>query len=207
MKNHFVTSDWHLYHENSIKFDQRPFKDVEHMSEMLIKNYNKIVPTNGICYFAGDMGIGNNDSIKKVVEQLNGTKIYILGNHDKGADAMIASGFDAVLYGAVFYIAGQRVTLSHCPLRGLYREPTDHFKNESARGGNWHGENKHDRFTFNDEGQFHLHGHIHSGPATKGIKERILGRQFDVGLPANHYRPVTMSEIESWIMKTIKQGL
>lgn len=205
MKNHFVTSDWHISHPNSIKFDQRPFRDVEHMHSVLIKNYNTDVPKNGICYFLGDIGIASTEKTKAVIEALNGTKILILGNHDKGVESMLNCGFDAVLYGAVTYLQGQRVTMSHCPLMGVYREPTDHFENEKVRGGNWHGENKNQRFSFKDYGQFHLHGHIHSGPASKD-KQKILLRQFDIGVPGNHYRPVPMAAIESWIMKTLKNG-
>ncbi len=63
---------------------------------------------------------------------------------------------------------------------------------------NWHGENKHqNRYSFPDFGQFHLHGHIHSGPSNK--KKRIDGRQMDVGVPANKYKPVSLSIVESWI--------
>ena len=202
MKPQFVTSDWHIGHANSIKFDNRPFRDLDHMHEILIKNYNATVPENGICYFLGDMGLSNKDQMIEIIKSLNGTKVLVLGNHDKGI-TMLESCFDIVVNGLVLYIAGERVTLSHCPLKGLYREPTDHFENPARRGFNWHGENKHDRYTFTNEGQFHLHGHIHSSPKTTD-KLKILGRQYDVGAPANNYRPVSLSTIESWIKKSIQ---
>ena len=43
-------------------------------------------------------------------------------------------------------------------------------------------------------------GHIHSRKDKK-ISQKILDRQYDVGVPANNYTPVSMSQIESWIAK------
>jgi calcineurin-like phosphoesterase family protein len=132
---------------------------------------------------------------------MTGTKVLILGNHDKGVESMYKAGFDCVLYGAVMQIAGKRVTLSHCPLLGVYREKTEGMLG-SQQDENWHGESrlKQRIFTTTDEGQHHLHGHIHS--PNGGKSQKILGRQFDIGVVANGYRPVSISVIESWIAKT-----
>ena len=66
---------------------------------------------------------------------------------------------------------------------------------------NWHGEEKQMRNGFSvwDNGQFHLHGHIHSPNSGKSVK--VLNKQYDVGVDANKFRPVSISEIESWIAK------
>lgn len=208
---HF-TSDWHIGHQNSIKFDDRPFKDLDHMHRVLINNYNAQVPEDGLCYFLGDIGLSSSEILGKILAQLNGTKVLILGNHDKKFNAMYDLGFDVVLNGAIIYIAGERVTMTHCPLRGVFRENTEHMRSaysdqdrtEGIKDKNWHGEHKQVAFSCEDEGQFHLHGHIHSGPANDKLK--FDGRQFDVGVCANKYRPIHISEIESWIAKT-KLGL
>jgi len=198
----FFTSDWHIGHANAIEFDNRPFRDVDHMHRSLVKNYNSQVPVNGVCYFLGDIGISSSEKTREVITQLNGTKIMVLGNHDKNMNAMYNCGFDVVVYGAVIYIGGERVTMSHCPLVGVYRENLDHLPEHKKHNPpeNWHGEYKNTRFTFTNENQFHLHGHIHSNKDTPH-KVPILGRQFDVGVPANGYRPVSIGQIESWIMK------
>lgn len=203
---HF-TSDWHVGHANSIKFDQRPFKDLDHMHRVLVNNYNAQVPEDGLCYFLGDIGLSSSETLKKILAELNGTKVLILGNHDKGNNSMYNIGFDVVLNAGVIYIAGERVTMTHCPLRGVFRENTEHMRSaysdkdqaEGIRDENWHGEHKSDAFSVENQGQFHLHGHIHSGPANdKLVKD---GRQFDIGAPGNKYRPVSLSEVESWISK------
>lgn len=198
----FFTSDWHIGHENAIKFDNRPFRDLSHMHNQLIINFNKKVPVDGLTYFLGDVVTHGTSLTKEVISQLNGNKILIVGNHDKNYESCYNSGFCAVLHQATFYLHKQRVTMSHCPLTEVFREPTENMKGSTA-GEMWHGEAKNKRFSVPDEGQFHLHGHIHS--PNGGKSERILKNQFDVGLPANKYRPVHISEIESWIMKEVNK--
>ena len=105
-KQTFFTSDWHIGHQNSIVFDQRPFRDLDHMHTVLINNYNASVPKDGVCYFLGDMGLSSSGLIKSIIDQLNGTKVLIVGNHDKGYQAMYDNGFDVVMHSSVLYIAG-----------------------------------------------------------------------------------------------------
>jgi calcineurin-like phosphoesterase family protein len=194
-KNIFFTSDWHIGHANSIVFDNRPFKDLDHMHRVLINNYNSSVKENDICYFLGDVGF-DRASTGEVISKLNGTKVVIVGNHDFGYNALYDLGFDIVLHQATLFLGKNKITLSHCPLMGVYREDTEGMIG-AIKGSNWHGEHKHQRFSVKDEGQFHLHGHIHS--PNRGKSTKILDRQFDVGVPANNYRPVSLSAIESWI--------
>ena len=202
----FFTSDWHVGHAKSIEFDKRPFKDVDHMHRVLINNYNATVPEDGICYFLGDIGISKHETVKKVVNELNGTKVCILGNHDGGVNSLYRAGFDVVMYGGRLIIDSQEVTMTHCPLLGLYREDISGMKG-AQENENWHGENreKHRRFTIPDRGQFHLHGHIHS--PNDGRSKKILDKQYDVGVVANDYRPVSISVIESWIAKYAQRTL
>jgi calcineurin-like phosphoesterase family protein len=202
-KQIFFSADWHIGHENSIKFDNRPFRDLDHMHSELIKNFNKQVPVDGLTYFLGDIATHSAELTKQVIEQLNGTKIIVVGNHDKKYESLYNAGFAAVMHNATVFIQNERVTMSHCPLTGAFREDTTDMKG-STPGENWHGETRNKRFSVPDEGQFHLHGHIHSPNGGKSTK--ILNRQFDCGLPANAYRPVHISHVESWIMKTIKEG-
>ncbi len=167
----------------------------------LVKNFNQYVPIHGITYFLGDMGLCSNGLLRTVIDQLNGTKVLIRGNHDGGVYSMYEAGFDVVLDKAQIQLGKNIITLSHCPLYGVYRENTEGMKGVTVIE-NWHGESKHkDKFTFNDFGQFHLHGHIHS--PNGGRSAKIAGRQYDVGVVANNFKPVSISEIESWINRTL----
>lgn len=196
----FVTSDLHLGHLNSIKFDNRPFRDLEHMHNEIIRRFNVTVPVDGLTYFLGDIALGNVEICRAVISKLNGTKVIIVGNHDRPANSLYNVGFDVVLNSATIYVHNQRVTMSHCPLPGIPRENMSEYP---TKGINWHGEYKNQAFTVANEGQFHLHGHIHSPNHGKSVK--ILDRQYDVGVPANNYTPVNITHIESWIMKTLKE--
>lgn len=201
-KQIFFTSDWHIGHANSIKFDNRPFATLEEMHEALVSNYNKQVKDGGVCYFLGDIFTHSSELTKSVITRLNGTKVLIRGNHDKGIEACYNVGFDLVLDSGSMVIANELVTMTHCPLRGLFREDTTDMKG-NKKGELWHGEHRHPNFSIESFGQFHLHGHIHSPNSGKSTK--ILGRQFDVGVPANKYRPVHISEIERWIAITKRE--
>lgn len=198
----FFTSDLHINHDNSIKFDNRPFRDLEHMHKELVRRFNNTVPVNGVTYFLGDVVTHSVEITRQVISQMNGIKVLVVGNHDKAYNSCYNAGFDVVLNSATIYIANQCVTMSHCPLLGVFREKTETMLG-STPGENWHGEERNRRFSIKDEGQFHCHGHIHSPNGGKSVK--ILGRQYDVGLPANGYKPVHINEIESWIMKTLKE--
>jgi len=194
----FFTSDWHIGHDKAIQYDQRPFKDMTHMCESLIARFNATVPENGVTYFLGDMG-NRPEEIRKVINRLNGTKVLILGNHDKGMGTMYNCGFDVVIWSAHIYIGDVKVTLSHCPLPGKFREDTSKMKNPNE---NWHGESRraHQMCTVPTHEGYHLHGHIHSRK-DKAQSQKILGKQYDVGVTANEYRPVSLGEITSWVMK------
>ena len=157
----FFTADWHIGHLNSIKLDERPFQDLNQMHNALIKNYNAQVPENGVCYFLGDIATHGSELTKEVLSKMRGTKILVLGNHDKNPNACYQMGFDVVLNNATIYIAGERVTMSHCPLRGLFREDVTGMHG-AVEGDLWHGESKHNMFSIEKHNDWHLHGHIHS---------------------------------------------
>jgi len=80
----FITSDLHLCHKNIINLCNRPFKDVNEMHDTLIKNWNSVVDVDDETYILGDVSYkGNPNTVKSILNQLNG-KIYLVrGNHDK----------------------------------------------------------------------------------------------------------------------------
>ena len=146
-KNIFFTSDWHIGHENVLKFCNRPFDDLVDMHKKIVKRFNATVTPNSVTYFLGDMGLCSQTVLKDVIDQLNGVKVLVLGNHDKKMHGMYNCGFDVVLYSADIYIHNERVTMSHCPLKGLYREDVSTMKNCDPTD-NWHGETKKSNIPF-----------------------------------------------------------
>ena len=201
-KNIFFTSDLHLHHENCIGYDDRPFTDTKQMRKVLIKRINSTVTPNSILYILGDIGT-NQQVIREFFDAIICDVAVIVGNHDKGLNFYYGCGAVWAGYSTKLLINKEMVTLSHCPLRGILREDVTRM-NGIEPGDCWHKEHKHSRmYSVNNEGQFHLHGHIHA--PNHGKSTRILGRQLDVGVCANKYAPVSMSQVESWIAITLKR--
>lgn len=202
-KRIFWSSDLHIGHAGVIKFSNRPFRDVDHMHQILLNNFNAMLTDHTVLYILGDVGLCSSDIMSKFIRQLKGTKVLVLGNHDKKLNAMYNIGFDVVLNNATMQIAGEIVSMSHCPLLGVFREDTTNMRGSDGTE-NWHGESRKKArpFTMVDNGQFHLQGHIHSPNGGKSRRE--LHRQYDIGVDSNNYRPVSISQIESWIAR-VKQ--
>lgn len=82
--SNFYIADTHFFHENVIKFDNRPFSSMEEMNEKLISNWNNVVRNEDTVYILGDFiwSKPNSDEYKNIISHLNGWKVIVLGNHD-----------------------------------------------------------------------------------------------------------------------------
>ena len=76
----FFTSDTHFNHTNIIRFCNRPFKDVSHMNETIIANWNRVVGPEDIVFHLGDFCLGGSAEWVNVLNRLNG-KIYLMAAH------------------------------------------------------------------------------------------------------------------------------
>ena len=54
----FLASDCHFFHENIIKYCNRPFKSAEEMNEVMYSNWNEVIPVDGKVFYLGDWVIG-----------------------------------------------------------------------------------------------------------------------------------------------------
>ena len=85
--NTWFTSDTHFGHANIIKYCKRPFKNLEQMEEVIIRNWNERVKPDDLVIFLGDFcfkggtrrTLYNADYYRK---KLNGNIVFIKGNHD-----------------------------------------------------------------------------------------------------------------------------
>ena len=114
----FFIGDCHFGHRNIIKYCNRPFANVEEMTEGLIKNWNSVVGKNDIVYVVGDFALCGKQKIIEIGNRLNGRKRLILGNHD-GASIVTyrEAGFEFIYNHSIvlddFYI------VSHIPMVGI----------------------------------------------------------------------------------------
>ena len=98
MNKLYLISDQHFGHKNMIDYENRPFKDVDEMYEILIKNWNSIVTKGDTVICLGDFSFYNKEITTQIISQLKGRKELILGNHDrrKSVTWWMSTGFDIV---------------------------------------------------------------------------------------------------------------
>ena len=49
----FYIADLHIGHENSLKFDNRPFANINEMHQAIVDNWNRVVSGNDTVYILG----------------------------------------------------------------------------------------------------------------------------------------------------------
>lgn len=68
----FFISDTHFNHTNIIRFCNRPFKDVSHMNETIISNWNRVVGPEDIIFHLDDFCLDGSAEWVNVLNRLNG---------------------------------------------------------------------------------------------------------------------------------------
>jgi len=112
---YWVTSDWHLGHENIIKYCNRPFKNVFHMDTEIIRRFNERVRPEDQVFFLGDFMLrgGKEGGVNKKDFYLNRLLckniVFIRGNHDRG------SNLKTIIQSLVIKYAGNYIYLVHDP--------------------------------------------------------------------------------------------
>lgn len=94
--NYYI-SDLHLFHENAIKYDNRPFENLEQMHETIIRKWNSKITNGDKVYILGDMSMrGEKEALISLVATLKGRKIFVRGNHDDLSDYRYQQLFDEI---------------------------------------------------------------------------------------------------------------
>lgn len=112
----WIYSDPHYYHNNVIKYCSRPFKDVEEMHEIMIKKHNEYISKHDKVFILGDISFGGKEDTAKIISQLQGSLVLIMGNHDRSKSRtwFLECGFDEVIKYPI--ILNNSIILSHEPL-------------------------------------------------------------------------------------------
>ena len=172
-------ADWHYGHANSINFDNRPFIDVDQMNKELIERWNGVVAPGDVTYILGDMFWCKCEEAISVLDQLNGQKILVKGNHDRCNDGKFIKKFASVTGYLEVNDNGRNIVLSHYPI------PC--FKNHFY-------------------GWYHLYGHVHTSfeynmmEHDKYLMEELYTKpceMYNVGAMLSYmdYTPRTLDEI------------
>lgn len=177
----FFTSDVHFEHEWLLEFNNRPYSTKEEMNQALIDNWNKTVPQDGLTYVLGDIGYTSNEKIIEFFNQLNGEKILIRGNHDSDfTEETLQTIFKEIHDIHYIQITDPRTSTSHNIV--LCHFPMLDW--EDSYNGSWQ-----------------LFGHLHTRniPAFEIVKTNLSNQQYDVGVDANNFRPISFYEVKAII--------
>lgn len=165
----FLTSDSHHGHFHICKYCHRPFQSRSEMDQTLIKNWNAVVPEDGIVVHCGDFMLPHNEDIKeynKYLNQLHGRVLLLRGNHDRASLDWVSDKLIAVRDQAMIVVDGVKIFAQHYPCAAF-------------------------------NGDYHVYGHIHTladgtcygidGDVTKVMRKNT----YDVGVDQNGYTPVS----------------
>ena len=173
----YYISDMHFGHKNVLRFDSRPFADVELMDEVLIHNWNERVTDDDTVYVLGDAFWKNEENSVRIMQRLKGHKHLIRGTHDR-VHGRLRFQWESIEQYAEINDENKLVILSHYPI--------PFYKNQHY-------------------GAVMLYGHVHNTQEWKMI-ERWKREQWALGIPNNminvgcmmtymRYTPRTLSEI------------
>ena len=175
MNKTFFTSDLHFGHKNIIQYDSRPFKDTEEMDRKLIERWNRKVDATDSIYILGDVSWYGSQKTTDILNQLNGKKHLIKGNHDD-IRGNIKDCYEAVKEYVEINVDGKKVILSHYPI---------HFYNHHYFGA------------------IMLYGHVHNSHEEDWVQkfrkdlnsDNIPCEMYNVGTMLWNYEPVTLEEM------------
>ena len=160
---------------NVIRFDNRPFTSVEEMDSELIRRWNSKVGAKDVVYILGDISWYNDEKTTEIMNQLNGRKILIKGNHDR-VHGQVRHCFEEITDYKEIKLDGNHIVLCHYPIVFFNRH---HY------------------------GSYMFYGHVHNSHEwnmTENYKFElqeldIKCNMFNVGTMIWNYEPVTFEEI------------
>lgn len=173
----YIISDTHFNHTNILRFEKRPFQNVNEMNEFMIASWNDKITHKDRVFLLGDVIFTRKrDVVIDLLSNLNGKIIIILGNHDKVLYKMFIKNQYRDLNGRI-YIAGQ-----------IY-EPKVQFQNQ----------NNYEKVVLSHypiyswnaryHGRKHFYGHVHSNSIN------LIENMFNVSADVLDFTPQTFDYV------------
>lgn len=206
----FFTSDPHFGHARILELANRPFDSVEQMNEELLDGINSTVSSSDRLIILGDICMGKLVESLPLLGRVRAKEVVLVpGNHDRWSLAYHHRGEDVAAKRHEFrlryeaqrsgIVAFQDMAPSAWTLFGLTGDwdvlgtPLagawfSHYPYEGDSGG----EDRAGFLRVPDDGAPIVHGHCHN-------EWRIKGRQLNVGVDVNNFKPVSDEEISAWI--------
>jgi len=171
----WFSSDFHLFHKNVIRFDNRPFKNINEMHETIVHNWNDVVQDDDTVYYLGDLTFGSINKTKEIIYTLKGKIIWIKGHHDKEKVInKLKDRFESVHN--YLELREKGIVLFHYPILS------------------WNGIHR---------GSTLLHGHCHQNlnPIFNSKGQEIKQKRIDVGCMGHNYYPINLDRVHEIVNK------
>ncbi len=179
----WFNADLHLGHFKSLLLCKRPFISLNDMHCEIVQRHNALVHKRDQTWFLGDASFMGVKSTKEILEQMNGTKYLVEGNHDgrknKNMRRYLAMGFHEVYQYKKIKIGDHDVMLSHYPYWPKWWERIFMRTNQI----------RYPEYRLTDCGLWLLCGHVHNAWKTRR-------KMINVGVDQWAYAPVSETEIE-----------
>lgn len=172
----WLTADQHFNDPNIIKNAKRPFSSVEEMNAVMIQRWNERVRPSDEIFCLGDFiragGTKDMPAVSRILQQLNGQKWLILGNHDRKRKAIT----DNPHWHKVVDYHEIKVDLG-----GEHKQRFILFHNALRTWTNQH------------RGSYLCHGHSH------GSLFDVGGKTTDVGVDCHNFYPISVYDVDKYM--------
>ena len=174
----FFSSDHHFFHQNIIKYANRPFADAHEMNEFMVEQHNAYVKVSDHWYCLGDVTMERDNQGRGlgIIDRMNGHKRLIMGNHDHYHVKHYLKHFEKVM--AMQMMDGMRFT--HIPIH----------PNSMGRA------------------KANIHGHTHDKPnyppvmwIEKETQKVMVQPYINISVERTNYRPISLEEIKDLVKK------
>lgn len=171
----FYISDYHFFHELSLRRSRNEFQSVEEMNETIVARHNQKVTNEDHVYILGDVVVCEEkdleSSLSQTIDRMKGHLHLILGNHDMKfrENPIFLKRFETVDDALWLKDGKKNLQLFHYPILMWYRKT---------------------------KGAYHLYGHLHN--EIKGEEVRWLMKEsaaLNACVEINHFEPCTLEEL------------
>lgn len=182
-----IYSDPHFFHNNIIRYCDRPFVDAAHQREEMVRRYNEIVNPDDHVLYLGDLFLPSGREGHEFMNRLNGRKSIVTGNHDRGLtnNRLQGLGFELIEH-RFFYTELDEIRVCCC-----------HFPYVGFSSDNRYN----DRRPPIEDDVVLIHGHVHAKQRTTWMNT------VHAGVDAWDFKPASIDDVSELVKQCIDAKL
>lgn len=169
--NVFFISDMEFGRESIIENDRRPFSSLKEMEKVIVAKWNKKVTSEDTVIIVGDFCENNPELANRLLDELNGKKILVVGNNDNylNSDLFDSSKYSLICDLLEVNIGDYSIIATHYPM------------------ADWVSRTR---------GKIHVHGHVHGYPEGCDMVAELgrMTNRYNASVTENGYEPMSVYE-------------